>query len=155
MHFSCANGSCIETGHCCFPKAAISIAGAKVTFTRKRHLNMSVVKWNISHLLTAGSSSRGTETWCRIGSLGESHLPAAFPGRAQGIKVGRSCRKPGASFCAFPPQVSWVQPSQARGSSKTLLKLRESNFETSMFLVLGQGCNHLKVAKWIFIKVCF
>lgn len=47
------------------------------------------------------------------------------------------------------------KPSQARGSCKTFLKLHETNFEPTVFLMLGQGCNHLKVDKGIFIKVCF
>lgn len=124
MHFPCANGSCVETGHCCFPKAAVSTAGAKVTSTRKRHLKMSV-KWNISHLLTLGPSPWGTETWCRTGSLGKSHLPAAFPGRAQGIKVSEELQearhfpqclpspslmgpaKPGKGLVQNPSKVAW------------------------------------------------
>lgn len=124
MHFPCANGNCIDTGHCCVPRAAISTAGAKVTSTRKGHLKMSVVKWNISHLLTPGSSSWGTETWCRTGSLGKSHLPAAFPGRAQGISEElREARrflqclpspslmgaaKPGKGFMQDPSEVAWT-----------------------------------------------
>lgn len=132
MHDPCANGSCIDRGgHCCFP-IAISIAEAKVTSTTKRHLKMSAMKRNISLVFWLQTPARrgarlgtGLGLWENLTFQQPFQAPAS-PGRAQGIKVVRSCRKPGSSFSAFPPQVSWVQPSQTRGLSKSVLKLHKS-----------------------------
>lgn len=107
---------------------AISVPEAKVASTRRRHLRMSLVMWNVSPVFCLQfPAHRGYRT----GSQGKSHLPcllqaSASPGMTQGMIVVRSCRKPGAYLRTFLSSASWVQPGWVRVLSKIALNLHKS-----------------------------